>query len=96
MAIPNDFQFSQASLQDFTDCRRRFYYRYVQRRAWPALEAEPALANEQWMQQGTDFHQLVHRYVLGIPAERLTQSARGNLAVWWTSFLAQVPFEQAA
>jgi RecB family exonuclease len=96
MAIPNDFQFSQASLQDFTDCRRRFYYRYVQRLAWPALEAEPALANEHWMQQGTDFHQLVHRYILGIPVERLTQSARGNLAVWWENFLSQVPFEQEA
>lgn len=91
-----DLQFSQASLQDFIDCRRRFYYRYVQRLAWPALEAEPALANEQWMKQGTDFHQLVHRYVLGIPVERLTPSVGGNLTVWWQSFLDHVPFDRDA
>jgi len=92
MAVPSDFQFSQASLQDFVDCRRRFYHRYLQRLSWPALEAEPALANEQWVQQGIDFHRMVHRYLLGIPAERLSQSARGNLAAWWESFLAHLPF----
>jgi RecB family exonuclease len=96
MGIPSDFQFSQASLQDYIDCPRRFFYRYVERLAWPALEAEPALANEQWNQQGTDFHRMVHRYVLGIPPERLTQSASGNLAVWWRSFLENIPFRQGS
>ncbi|MEN8242674.1 MAG: PD-(D/E)XK nuclease family protein [Chloroflexota bacterium] len=96
MAIPSDFQFSQASLQDFVDCRRRFYYRNIQRLAWPALEAEPALANEQWMKQGADFHQMVHRFILGIPAERLTQSAAGgNLAQWWEDFLGAMPVERS-
>ena len=95
MAIPSDFQFSQASLQDFVDCRRRFYYRHIQRLSWPALEAEPALANEQWMKQGADFHQMVHRYILGIPAERLTGSAPGgNLAQWWENFLQAMPIDR--
>jgi hypothetical protein len=94
MAISSDFQFSQASLQDFSDCRRRFYYRYYQRLSWPALEAEPALANEQWIKQGADFHHMVHQFILGIPAERLTETASGNLAVWWRSFLEQVPFDR--
>jgi CRISPR/Cas system-associated exonuclease Cas4 (RecB family) len=94
MGISNDFQFSQASLQDYVDCPRRFFYRYVERLAWPALEAEPALANEQWMQHGTDFHRMVHRFLLGIPEDRLTPGAGGNLAAWWKDFIENIPFDR--
>ena len=94
MAISNDFQFSQASLQDFQDCKRRFFYRYVERLSWPALETEPALANEEWMRQGARFHQLVHQYFLGLPIKRLSElSLEENLETWWQGFLDHNPVE---
>jgi hypothetical protein len=95
MALPTNFQFSQASLQNFVDCRRRFYYRYVERLSWPALESEPALENERYMQQGAAFHQLVHQHILGIPPDRLLTVAESEgLANWWTSFMNHVPFDK--
>jgi len=94
MAISNDFQFSQASLQDFQDCRRRFFYRYVEKLSWPAIETEPALANEEWMRQGARFHQLVHQYFLGLPKEKLSElSLEQNLGMWWQGFLAHNPVD---
>jgi len=94
MGISNDFQFSQASLQDFQDCKRRFFYRYVEKLAWPALETEPALANEEWMRQGARFHQLAHQYFLGLPEETLSAlSLEQNLGLWWQGFLEHNPIE---
>jgi hypothetical protein len=92
MAMLSDFRFSQASLQDFQDCKRRFFYRYVQKLSWPALEAEPALENEQWLRQGAEFHQIVHQYFLGLPVEKLSELAMGeNLRTWWENFLTHMP-----
>jgi len=94
MAISIDFQFSQSSLQDFQDCRRRFFYRYVERLSWPALETEPALANEVWMRQGSRFHQLVHQYFLGLPENVLSDmSLEANLSAWWEGFLSHHPVD---
>jgi RecB family exonuclease len=94
MVIPSDFQFSQASLQDFQDCRQRFYFRYIQRLSWPALEAEPAVLNEEWMQQGAEFHRIVHQYFLGMPAEKLSITVtRENLRTWWKDFLTNLPVD---
>ena len=73
MANLNDFQFSQASLQDFQDCRRRFYLKYVEKLGWPAIEAEPALLNEELMQQGADFHRLVHQFFLAYTDQELNE-----------------------
>jgi RecB family exonuclease len=95
MALPSNFQFSQASLQDFTDCKRRFYYRYIEHLSWPALESEPAIENERFMQQGAAFHQLVHQYILGIPEDRLAAIAEAEgFSEWWTNFIIQIPFDK--
>jgi CRISPR/Cas system-associated exonuclease Cas4 (RecB family) len=72
MAPMDNFQFSQASLQDFVDCRRRFQLRYLERRPWPAVESEPMLENEHTMRQGAEFHHMIQQHLLGIPAERLS------------------------
>jgi hypothetical protein len=80
--------FSQSSLQDYVDCRRRFQLRYLLKVQWPALESQPALENERAMQQGAQFHRLVQQHLLGIPAERLTPLAQGaDLARWWGNYL---------
>ncbi len=103
MALPPDFQFSQASLQDYVECPRRFQLRYLLQLQWPAPEAEPAEEHEQHMQDGETFHRLVHQHRLGIPVEYL-QPGGGDevageagpvvsslLAEWWAAYLAAPP-----
>jgi CRISPR/Cas system-associated exonuclease Cas4 (RecB family) len=92
MTLPPGLQFSQGSLQDYVDCPRRFQLRYLLRLAWPAIEVEPALENEHYLQQGAAFHRLVHQHVLGIPAERLSSAVTDlDLRRWWRNYLAQPP-----
>ena len=92
MTLPDDFQFSQGSLQDYVDCPRRFQLRHVDRLAWPAPEAEPALENEIRLRQGAAFHRLVHQHVLGMPVERLSDiAASEDLDVWWHNYLESGP-----
>ena len=92
MTLPPDFQFSQASLQDYVDCPRRFQLRYVLRLAWPALEAEPALENERYLQQGAAFHRLVHQHALGLPPDQLSRTVTDeDLRRWWHNYLAAPP-----
>lgn len=92
MNLPPDFQFSQHSLQDFVDCRRRFLLRHVQRLSWPALESEPALEHERYLQQGTKFHQLAQQFLLGISGSRLASTIHdSNLQAWWDNFMQIAP-----
>jgi CRISPR/Cas system-associated exonuclease Cas4 (RecB family) len=94
MTLPTHFQFSQASLQDYVDCPRRFQLRYVLQLAWPAQEVEPALENEQHMRQGAAFHRLIHRHVLGISAEDLSRTVQEpDLRRWWHNYLERRPQE---
>ena len=91
MTLPTDFQFSQASLQDYEDCPRRFQLRYVQRVSWPAPEADPSLDNEHHLRQGAAFHRLVHQHALGLPQERLSSALSGDLRDWWRNYLQDGP-----
>lgn len=88
MSLPRNFQFSQGSLQDFVDCPRRFQLKYIEQLAWPAVEAEPAMENENHLQKGAAFHRMVQQYLLGVPTEKLTLIAEqdANLAGWWENF----------
>ncbi|HEY73741.1 MAG: hypothetical protein B6I35_05925 [Anaerolineaceae bacterium 4572_32.2] len=90
--LPTDFQFSQANLQDYADCPRRFQLRYVERVDWPAHEVEPALENERHMQQGMAFHRLAHQHTLGIPEEPLSRTVTDiDLRRWWRNYLTRGP-----
>ena len=92
MTLPDNFQFSQGSLQDYVDCPRRFELRYLQRIAWPALETEPALDNERYMQHGREFHKMIHQHLLGIPQEKLAKAATEEILLrWWKNYLANPP-----
>jgi len=99
MPLPTDFAFSQGSLQDYVDCPRRFQLRYVERVAWPAIEVEPLLENERYLQQGAAFHRLVHQHALGVPAAQLTTAASKrhernenmDLLHWWRNYLESRP-----
>ncbi|GAB4528333.1 MAG: hypothetical protein Fur0018_14320 [Anaerolineales bacterium] len=80
------FPFSQTSLQDFADCRRRFQLRYLMHIAWPAPQAEPLLENERHIQQGAAFHRLLQQRFSGLPIERLeTMSMPAPIDRWWNA-----------
>lgn len=93
MPLPADFHFSQGSLQDFADCPRRFQLRYLDQIAWPAVQAEPILENEQHLYLGQQFHLMVQQHLLGVPMERLSLMAQedADLARWWQAYLVAQP-----
>lgn len=98
MAAADDLVLSQASLQDYVECRYRFRLRYLDRLAWPAVRAEPPAHNERRLRDGKAFHHMVHQYLLGVPAERLQELAErragadgGEPANWWRAFRQDRP-----
>ncbi|MBN2390850.1 MAG: PD-(D/E)XK nuclease family protein [Anaerolineae bacterium] len=94
MMFPADLQFSQASLQDFVDCPRRFYLRYVLRVAWPAVAAEPVEEYERHQQLGQTFHRMVQQHLVGIPEARLAPLATDpDLERWWRNYCVYRPAE---
>jgi CRISPR/Cas system-associated exonuclease Cas4 (RecB family) len=95
MPLPDDFIFSQSNLQDFTDCRRRFQLRYLDRIDWPALEAEPAHEHERHMNQGLVFHRMAHQTTLaGVDSEHLGHMAQDeDLRRWWHNFMTSTPYD---
>ncbi len=98
-AAADDLILSQASLQDYRECRYRFRLRYLDRLEWPALRAEPAARNERRLRDGKAFHHMVHQYLLGVPAERLQELAEHRTgadggedpADWWRAFCEDRP-----
>ncbi|MDK1028960.1 MAG: PD-(D/E)XK nuclease family protein [Anaerolineae bacterium] len=86
--LPNNFNFSQSTLQDYADCARRFQLRYLDKLNYPAAEAEPAVENERHLQEGQYFHRLAQQYLLGIPIDKLSRLANTpELQRWWENFL---------
>ena len=89
-----DFQFSQASLQAFVDCKRRFQLRYLWDVIWPAVEAEPIAEHERRTQHGLAFHRMVQQHWLGLPEAVLTRMASdGDLVRWWANYRTYRPAE---
>ncbi len=87
-SLGKDFQFSQSSLQDYRDCRRRFQLRYIYEFAWPAAESAPAMENERFLLRGSFFHRLAQQYFVGVPVDRLSASIQeAELREWWQNFL---------
>lgn len=93
------FDFSQANLQDFRDCRRRFQLRYLEQLRWPAPQAEPIRENEAAIRRGERFHRFAQQALLGVPVDLIEHAAQADpdpaLASWWRSFAAFLPSLQA-
>jgi CRISPR/Cas system-associated exonuclease Cas4 (RecB family) len=88
MTLPEGFRFSQSSLQDFVDCRRRFQLRYIKRLSWPAIESEPIMQHERFIQRGGQFHHMVQQHLVGVSAQRLRDMLQDDdLARWWENYL---------
>ncbi len=92
MTILPSFTFSQSSLQDYTDCMRRFQLRYIERLQWPAVDTAPVLENERRQLEGQQFHRMVQQSLIGLPAAKLARMANTpELSRWWDNFLAHGP-----
>ncbi len=89
MNLPDDFTFSQSSLQDYVDCARRFELRYIKQLRYPALEVQHALEYEERMRQGARFHKMAQQYLLDVPDDLLEKSLGDDdeLAGWWQTFM---------
>jgi CRISPR/Cas system-associated exonuclease Cas4 (RecB family) len=96
--LPEDHRFSQGSLQDFKDCPRRFLLRHIERRAYPAAEAEPIRANELRKERGIRFHEILCQAHSGVPHEALDRQCGHDptLEEWWSAYKGQAPVPEDA
>jgi hypothetical protein len=94
--IRTDFQFSQSSLQDYLDCQRRFELRYLLHVEWPALQSEPVIEQEEHMELGHRFHQMIQQHLLGIPEENLVHpdgADEADIQRWWLNYRQSAPLD---
>lgn len=92
--LPEDFRFSQTSLQVYDDCKRRFWLSYIQQVPWPAVQASPIAEHERVMRLGQAFHRLVERAEEGVLAQDSGAPLDGldmPLAAWFRAYLQHRP-----
>ncbi len=91
--MPSPIQFSQASLQDYADCPRRYQLRFELMQPWPALLSGSPLGAEQHLRRGADLHRLLHQHTLGIETLQLAAAIESDphLERWWQTYLAHPP-----
>jgi hypothetical protein len=97
MTLPQNSQFSQASLSDYAECARRFQLRYVLQQQWPAVESEPLLERERLADLGQRFHRLAQQHVHGLPVEALSRAAASEIDLdrWWQNYLQWIGDESS-
>lgn len=81
--------FSANSLQTYVDCARRFELNYLEGLVWPAVESEPVLRSEEFLENGRIFHEMIHRDLLGMPP--INKQLEAPIAEWWTNYQTEQP-----
>ena len=89
--LPDDFIFSQSSLQAFVDCKRRFWLTYLSRVPWPSVQASPVTEFEQMMRLGAAFHRMVQRAEEGISGEAFPSGMVFPLESWFRAYQEHRP-----
>jgi len=88
----NNLTFSQANLEDYRACPRKFQLRYLEGQRWPALVAEPPDAFEEHLRQGTLLHRMIQQHLLGFPEGLITAYSWDEpLATWWQRYRSFPP-----
>ena len=88
MLLADNFIFSQNSLQNYVDCKRRFYLKEIQQLQWPALESEPTRLQEERTALGAEFHLICNQYFCGVPETTIRESIDSpEILLWWNSFI---------
>lgn len=83
MPLDKNFVFSANSLQDFSDCPRRFELKYLLKQRWPAVISQPVQAVEEKIARGSQFHRLARQYLEGIAAEILMVTIADKVIQEW-------------
>jgi hypothetical protein len=65
--LPTRFRYTQNNLNDFQECKHRFYLRHLAQQPWPATDATDAeaLAHERRLRAGVVLHRWIERFWLG-------------------------------
>ncbi len=84
--LPPGFTFSQSNLRDYLDCPRRFQWRHLERRPWPALRTSEMAAWEEAMMHGQQFHQLMFQASLGLDVSAQIAAAPPRVRGWWNAW----------
>jgi hypothetical protein len=80
--------FNQSSLQDYTECPRRFELGTLMDTSWPAPNTTPLEKVEKLTEVGNDFHQLCQQFFIGIDPQLISASINNqDLRDLWDSFL---------
>ena len=90
--MADNFQFSQASLQDYCDCPKRFELKYIKHLSWPSVGVNPMAENEKNTYRGNLFHKIVYQHLMGISTEKLSEMIKDiELEKWWRNYLKYEP-----
>ena len=88
MLLADNFIFSQNSLQNYVDCKRRFFLKEIQQLQWPALESEPTRLQEERTALGAEFHLICNQYFCGVPETAIRESIESpEILLWWNAFI---------
>ena len=83
--------YSAHSLQAFADCERQFELQYLEQLKWPAVESEPVLRSEEFMEAGRRFHEMIQRDILGIEVTMPDSNRDPDIARWWENYREHRP-----
>lgn len=90
--LPAGFQFTQGSLGDYSDCRRRFLLRYVKELEWPAPITARTEQLEEAMERGKRFHDLVQQDALDVDVSGVVaESDDEQLQEAWRNYRLSPP-----
>ncbi len=89
--LGHHFVFTQSKLQDFLDCPRRFYLKYIEEQRWPAPVTEPQERLEEALRYGQLMHQYIEQHLSGVPHSVIEQQFstyhNEQLQKWWQVYL---------
>jgi len=86
--VPPGFAFSQSNLRDYLECPRRFRWRHLDHRPWPALRTPEAAAWEAAVARGRQFHLLLHQASVGLDVSEQVRDASPDVRRWWDAWVA--------